>query len=71
MIETFVGVPTDCAAAPVTVTEWRTMWVSGNGYAADGVRYLIQSDMTVAYTYHDLFLTLLNPGDVMTQVHTS
>ena len=55
--------------SPQTVTEWRTAWVRGTPYAADGVAITFQSaTLSITYTFHDLFITLLTPGDIITQV---
>jgi len=68
IVETFFDVPSVCVTGPATVTEWRTMWLSGSGYAAEGVPYTIPGDTLVTYTFQELVLTLLKPGDVLTQV---
>ena len=58
-----------CSTAPVTLTEWRTITLHGTPYAADGVSYTVDdTTVSVTYIFHDLYLTLLNPGDVYTQV---
>lgn len=69
MIEIFTSVAPDCLASPVTLTEWRTSWVNGTPYAADGVKYTISvSTVSVTYIYNDLFLPILIPGEIITQV---
>jgi hypothetical protein len=68
IVETFYNVPSACVTGPATVTEWRTMWLSGSGYPAAGVSYTIPSDTLVTYTFQELLLILLKPGDVLTQV---
>ena len=68
IVETFNTCAPDCVTVPVMLTEWRTIWLNGTGYAADGVPYTWPTNAMATYTFHNLFLTALNPGDTMTQV---
>jgi type II secretory pathway pseudopilin PulG len=52
----------DCATTPTTLMEWRTIWLNGTGYAADGLPYTWPTDTKVTYAFNNLFLTALNPN---------
>ena len=68
IVETFENLGSDCSTSPSTLTEWRTIIRSGSEYGADGVPYTVSTNMQVTYTFHDLFLTVLHPGEVLTGV---
>jgi hypothetical protein len=62
----------NCSATPVTITAWRTAYLSGNPYPADPY-LLIMTDQEVntlfhTYSFPGLLLTLLKPGDIITVV---
>jgi hypothetical protein len=46
------------------------MYLQGSAYAADGVPYTVGQTVpiSITYIYHNLFLTLLKPGDTLTEV---
>jgi hypothetical protein len=52
-----------------TLTIWRTAVVNGTSYSGQTVTYVLtQGATTLEYVFPDLLLTLLKPGEVMTQV---
>lgn len=54
---------------PLTWTEWRTAYVRGTPYPGDTVTVTLQfSDTEVTYSFPDLILTILQPGDEITMV---
>ena len=70
-VETFSSPAPDCATDPATVTEWRTAYIDETAYYALPTSYTLQvvtETFYVTYTYPDLILTLLKPGDVIYQV---
>jgi hypothetical protein len=70
-VETFSSPAADCQTDPATVTEYRTAYVNGETYYALAVSYTLQVPTLTfyrTYTYPNLILTLLNPGDVIYQV---
>jgi hypothetical protein len=67
-VETYYDI-TDCETAPFIYTEWRTAYVRGSSYPGDTVTITLQSGNTfVTYTFPDLRVTLLQPGDTMIMV---
>jgi hypothetical protein len=69
-VETYSSPAADCATDPGTVTQSRTVYVNGNSYLALVRSFTIQFPTTFycTYTYPDLILTLLSPGDVIVEV---
>jgi hypothetical protein len=50
------------------ITEWRTAYVSGTAYLGVTESALISTLTYITYTFPQLILTLLRPGDIITQV---
>lgn len=51
------------------MTEWRTAWVNEVPYAGDGEIYTIaDGTLYVSYTFPELIMTILKPGDIIVQV---
>ena len=66
-MESFVDV--DCSTDPLVWTEWRTAVVRGTSYSGNTVtNSLGVSDTAATYTFPDLILTILEPGDQITMV---
>jgi len=67
-VETYYNI-TDCDTSPFIFTEWRTAYVRGSTYAGNTVTITLQSGNTfVTYTFPDLIVTLLQPGDTVIMV---
>jgi hypothetical protein len=58
----------NCSASPEIITEWRTAYVNGQAYPGLAVTGTISSPTWLTYTFPELILTLLQPGDVISQV---
>lgn len=67
-VETYFSVESDCSTNPFTFTETRTAFLNGTSYTADIVTITISSVTFVTYTFPDLLLNFLTPGEVITQV---
>ena len=51
------------------MTEWRTAWVNEVPYPGNGEIYTIASGtLYVSYTFPELIMTILKPGDIIIQV---
>lgn len=62
----------NCSATPVTITAWRTAYLSGNSYPADPYLIIMTDQETntlfLTYSFPGLLLTGLKPGDIITVV---
>ena len=66
-IESFTSV--DCRSTPLTWTEWRTAYVNGTPYPGNTETITLQfSNTEVTYTFSNLILNILQPGDEITMV---
>jgi hypothetical protein len=67
-VETYYNI-TDCETSPFIYTEWRTAYVRDSTYPGNTVTITLQSaNVLVSYTFPDLILTLLQPGDTVIMV---
>jgi hypothetical protein len=57
-----------CSTNPEIITEWRTAVVNGVTYPGETVSATISGPTSLTYTFPQLILTLLKPGDVISQV---
>ncbi len=58
-----------CSTDPATLTEWRTAYVNGIAYPGETVVATITGPTSFIYTFPQLIVSLLAPGDVITQVN--
>lgn len=70
IMETYLNVATGCSQSPFTQTQNRTAWVRGTTFTANPatVTFSQSSIAFQTYVYPNLILTLLTPGDIITQV---
>lgn len=54
------------------MTEWRTAWVQGISYPANGIMITMQTGIVYAtYIFSQLILTTLEPGELVTMVSSN
>jgi hypothetical protein len=69
IMETYRNVAAACSQSPFTQTQNRTAWVRGTTYTANPATVTFsQSIAFQTYVYPNLIMTLLTPGDIITQV---
>jgi hypothetical protein len=72
-VETFTNVASACSVSPFTQTLWRTAIVQGTMYPAIVTTQTFAQPGTtsITYTFPDLLLTMLTPGELITLVSSS
>lgn len=69
-VEQYDVLNTSCSTGTVTVTVSRTAWIGNAFYPADIETFTVSFfNTTITYTYPQLLLTLLRPGDLITLVN--
>lgn len=57
-----------CSISPTVYTRWKTAYVNGQTYRGNTIVATISGPTYFTYIFPDLILTLLTPGELMTQV---
>jgi len=58
-----------CSTSPFVWVEWRTIYASGTAYPAETVTIsMVETNTMVTYTFSNLYLTDLSPGEVLFMV---
>lgn len=72
IIETYSDFASDCVASPFAQTQIRTLYHRNTGYPGNVISVTMQTGTSaVSYVFPNLFLTLLLPGDLVTQVSSN
>jgi hypothetical protein len=63
-----------CTSSPFTQTFWATATVGGNIYVAEAATITFTpstGSLTVTYVFPDLIVTMLTPGELITEVRSN